>query len=62
MVAGFNMLSFDLFGLGRKALDSQRQKLADQRLVEEPSEPEDVDEKDDDPERDIFFWSLYPVF
>ena len=62
MVAGFNMLSFDLFGLGRRAIEGQRQKLAEQKLIERPSEADDVTEKDDDPERDIFFWSLYPVF
>lgn len=59
MVAGYNMLSFDLFGLGRKA---QEERL--KRETVSPSEPKVMDEsenKDRDREHELFFWSLYPV-
>lgn len=59
MVAGFNMLSFDLFGLGRKA---QEEKL--KRDGGSPREQKVNDEQenhDRDKEHELFFWSLYPV-
>lgn len=60
MVAGFNMLSFDLFGLGRKAqeekLNRERGPMPEQKLDENSAE-----QKDRDQEQELFFWSLYPV-
>ncbi|KXG85302.1 hypothetical protein [Agrobacterium bohemicum] len=59
MVAGFNMLSFDLFGLGRKA---QEQKLKRESGVNsEPRNKDDSEQHDRDQEHELFFWSLYPV-
>ncbi len=53
------MLSFDLFGLGRKA---QEEKL--KRDGGSPREQKVNDEQenhDRDKEHELFFWSLYPV-
>ncbi|MBB3945243.1 hypothetical protein GGQ73_001176 [Rhizobium skierniewicense] len=59
MVAGFNMLSFDLFGLGRKA---QEEKLKrDSGSTQEPRVKDDSEQHDRDQEHELFFWSLYPV-
>lgn len=62
MVAGFNMLSFDLFGLGRKALGTKRSIVEEVKPVEKTAAIEEQSQKDEDPEREMFFWSLYPVF
>ena len=62
MVAGFNMLSFDLFGLGRKAIEAKREDVAEQKLSDNRSDSDELVEGENDPERDLFFWSLYPVF
>jgi hypothetical protein len=62
MVVGYNMFSFDLFGLGRKAPDSKSVEN-EQALKRQNTEEQDtVADKEDDPERDMFFWALYPVF
>lgn len=60
MVAGFDMLSFDLFGLGRKA---REERLNRERGLtpERKSEKEASEQKDRDQEHELFFWSLYPV-
>ncbi|MGV1753298.1 hypothetical protein [Agrobacterium sp. CG674] len=60
MIAGFDMLSFDLFGLGRKARED---KLNRERGVtsERKSEENSSEQKDRDQEHELFFWSLYPV-
>jgi len=59
MVAGFNMLSFDLFGLGRKA---QEEKLKrDGGAPSESKVKDDSEQHDRDQEHELFFWSLYPV-
>ncbi|KQO83630.1 hypothetical protein [Rhizobium sp. Leaf262] len=59
MVAGFNMLSFDLFGLGRKA---QEDKLSRERGSNPEQKVKDESEQHDrDQEHELFFWSLYPV-
>lgn len=59
MVAGFNMLSFDLFGLGRRA---QEEKLKRENVSKrEQTTKDDAEQRDRDQEHDLFFWSLYPV-
>lgn len=59
MVAGFNMLSFDLFGLGRKA---QEDKLNRERGTSSaPKAKDETELHDRDQEHELFFWSLYPV-
>ncbi|WP_313557450.1 hypothetical protein [Agrobacterium cavarae] len=59
MVAGFNMLSFDLFGLGRRA---QEEKLKRESGAKKDQVTRDESEqRDRDQEHDLFFWSLYPV-
>ncbi|WHA43149.1 hypothetical protein [Agrobacterium larrymoorei] len=59
MVAGFNMLSFDLFGLGRRA---QEEKLKRETVSKrEQTTKDDAEQRDRDQEHDLFFWSLYPV-
>lgn len=59
MVAGFNMLSFDLFGLGRKA---QEEKLKrESGSAPEPKVMDEPAQHDRDREHELFFWSLYPV-
>ncbi len=59
MVAGFNMLSFDLFGLGRRA---QEEKLKREAVSQrEQIIRDDSEQRDRDQEHDLFFWSLYPV-
>ncbi|MGV1906061.1 hypothetical protein [Agrobacterium cavarae] len=59
MVAGFNMLSFDLFGLGRRA---QEEKLKRESGSKKDQVTRDESEQlDRDQEHDLFFWSLYPV-
>ena len=59
MVAGFNMLSFDLFGLGRKA---QEDKLNRERgFTTETKTRDESEQHDNDQEHELFFWSLYPV-
>jgi hypothetical protein len=57
MVAGLNMLSFDLFGLGRKRDEKAvpAPEVATQKKTEE-----DCRWKDEQ-EHQLFFWSLYPV-
>lgn len=62
MVVGYNMFSFDLFGLGRKGTGSKHVEKENTVQQQKAEEPEPVTEKDDDPERDLFFWALYPVF
>ena len=61
MVAGFNMLSFDLFGLGRRAFDVKNRKdeTETQRLT--PKNDSERNDTDRDQEYELFFWSLYPV-
>jgi hypothetical protein len=62
MVVGYNMFSFDLFGLGRKATD-RKSVENEQTLQRNKTEEQDtVTDKEGDPERDMFFWALYPVF
>jgi len=59
MVAGFNMLSFDLFGLGRRA---QEEKLkCESGSKKDNVTRDDSEQRDRDQEHDLFFWSLYPV-
>lgn len=59
MVAGFNMFSFDLFGLAHRAQDARRLQAQDK---ETKPHPRDAAEQDDrDKEHELFFWSLYPV-
>lgn len=60
MVAGFNMLSFDLFGLGRRApIVNERAEEIQEKTPRRPeNEPSDDDR---DQEYELFFWSLYPV-
>jgi hypothetical protein len=61
MVAGFNMLSFDLFGIGRRtpAINERVEKDLQDRT---PRRPDDRSNDDDrDQEYELFFWSLYPV-
>ena len=60
MVAGFDMLSFDLFGLGRKA---REERLNRERGLtpERKSEEDSSGQKDRDQEHELFFWSLSPV-
>ncbi|MDQ1183830.1 MULTISPECIES: hypothetical protein [Agrobacterium] len=59
MVAGFNMLSFDLFGLGRRA---QEEKLKrDNGSKKDQVSRDESEQRDRDQEHDLFFWSLYPV-
>ena len=59
MVAGFNMLSFDLFGLGRRA---QEEKLKREPVSKpEQTARDDAEQRDREQEHDLFFWSLYPV-
>lgn len=59
MVAGMNMLSFDLFGLGRtkpeNTIDTGSEKTAARTKRDETSR------KDIEQEQELFFWSLYPV-
>lgn len=60
MVAGLNMLSFDLFGLGRRketdnASDKGRHDATERQTA-------DREEKTEEPsDREIFFWALSPV-
>lgn len=59
MVAGLNMLSFDLFGLGRRKpgenVEHSDKTGPSRKKSEEPSR-QDIDQ-----EHELFFWSLYPV-
>ncbi|WP_313059534.1 hypothetical protein [Agrobacterium cavarae] len=59
MVAGFNMLSFDLFGLGRRAQE-EKLKLESGSKKDQVTRDES-EQRDRDQEHDLFFWSLYPV-
>ncbi|GAK70006.1 hypothetical protein [Agrobacterium rubi] len=59
MVAGFNMLSFDLFGLGRKAQEDKLKR--ESGFTSEPRTKDDSEQHDRDQEHELFFWSLYPV-
>lgn len=62
MVAGFNMLSFDLFGLGRKAQNENRDSLHDDKPIQRQSVDQGNADQDENPETDLFYLSLYPVF
>ena len=63
MIAGFNMLSFDLFGLGGKALGSKFDKQQEIEFVSETIEDKKTEIDDEDlAEQHISFWSLYPLF
>lgn len=62
MVAGFNMLSFDLFGLTRKAHDDTRGDLHDDKPAEKGRIDDNAVEQDEKAETDLFYLSLYPVF
>ena len=61
MVAGFNMLSFDLFGLGRRALDGKTKKEEIDTTQFTPKSGAERSDADRDQEHELFFWSLYPV-
>jgi hypothetical protein len=62
MVVGYNMFSFDLFGLGRKAADNKSVENEQTVQRHQTEEQDPVTDKEDDLERDSFFWALYPVF
>lgn len=59
MVAGMNMLSFDLFGLGRKKPESKIQTGSEKAVARTKSD--EASRKDVEQEHELFFWSLYPV-
>ncbi|MNE87533.1 hypothetical protein D3C80_1847400 [compost metagenome] len=59
MVAGMNMLSFDLFGLGRKMPQNKPEKRTAKTAARNTHD--ETSRKDVDQEYDLFFWSLYPV-
>lgn len=61
MVAGFNMLSFDLFGLGRRAFDAKSRKDETGTQQFTPKDDSERSDTDRDQEYELFFWSLYPV-
>ncbi|WP_320197649.1 hypothetical protein RMR16_021495 [Agrobacterium sp. rho-13.3] len=60
MVAGFNMLSFDLFGLGRKAQEDNLKRESGVKSESKPTKDES-EQHDRDQQHELFFWSLYPV-
>ena len=59
MVAGFNMLSFDLFGLGRRAQEEKIKRESGSKKGQVTRD--ESEQRDRDQEHDLFFWSLYPV-
>lgn len=59
MVACFNMLSFDLFGLGRRAQEETLKRENGSKA--DHVKRDDAEQRDRDQEHDLFFWSLYPV-
>ena len=59
MVAGFNMLSFDLFGLGRRAQEEKLKRESGSK--KDQGTRDESEQRDRDQEHDLFFWSLYPV-
>ncbi|WP_296103114.1 hypothetical protein [uncultured Agrobacterium sp.] len=59
MVAGYNMLSFDLFGLGRRAQEEKLKSESGSR--KDHTVRDEAEQRDRDQEHDLFFWSLYPV-
>ncbi len=59
MVAGFNMLSFDLFGLGRRAQEEKLKRESGSK--KDQVKRDESEQRDRDQEHDLFFWSLYPV-
>jgi len=59
MVAGYNMLSFDLFGLGRRAQEEKLKRESGSK--KEHVARDESEQRDRDQEHDLFFWSLYPV-
>ncbi|WP_332909400.1 hypothetical protein [Agrobacterium salinitolerans] len=61
MVAGFNMLSFDLFGIGRR-MPVVKERTETEFQDKTPRRPDDESHDNDrDQEYELFFWSLYPV-
>ncbi|MFK0385747.1 MULTISPECIES: hypothetical protein [Rhizobium/Agrobacterium group] len=61
MVAGFNMLSFDLFGIGRRAPMQPERAETEFQNPKSPKPDNEPDQHDKDQEYELFFWSLYPV-
>ncbi|MDS7595653.1 hypothetical protein [Agrobacterium tumefaciens] len=61
MVAGFNMLSFDLFGIGRRTPIQTDRVETEFHTPKSPKQDDDSDQHDRDQEYELFFWSLYPV-
>jgi hypothetical protein len=59
MVAGLNMLSFDLFGLGRRKHNGKAERV--ERTAPSRAKSDDSSKQDGDHEHELFFWSLYPV-
>ncbi|MBD9388020.1 hypothetical protein IB237_12605 [Agrobacterium sp. AGB01] len=59
MVAGMNMLSFDLFGLGRKMPENKSETGSEKTAA--PTARDEASRKDVEQEHELFFWSLYPV-
>lgn len=60
MVAGLNMLSFDLFGLGRKTAETTSPEIQSRAGAEHQKRADDRVAQDQ-PEQKTFFWALAPV-
>ncbi|KVK61968.1 hypothetical protein L905_18365 [Agrobacterium sp. TS43] len=55
------MLSFDLFGIGRR-MPVVNERVETEFQDKTPRRPDDESHDDDrDQEYELFFWSLYPV-
>ncbi len=60
MTAGLMTLSFNLFGLNRKAGNETSNRDKEPKLPLKGDNSEQ-NERDKDQEHELFFWSLYPV-
>jgi hypothetical protein len=55
------MLSFDLFGIGRRAPMQPERAETEFQNPKSPKPDNEPDQHDKDQEYELFFWSLYPV-